>query len=494
MTTLAHVFAVTDLPRLTPSDFREALEKRLRDGAHPITMFGRPGTEGRVVVTAILDDRNAGGQPTVLRTEMAPEVGYHALTPEFLSMHAFERELHEQYRVRVAGHPWLKPIRFEHAGPGGRDAYDFYEIKGKEVHEVAVGPVHAGVIEPGAFRFMCLGEQVHHLEIHLGYQHRGVEKLLRASNPRTLAPLVETIAGDTSIGHGWAYCAALEALAGIIPERSITLGRAIMLELERIAMHLASLAGLAADIGWLQGASTYGRLRTTAINTSMRLCGSRFGRGTMRPGGLGLNRGPNIVTGDELKKNLDLLVTDLAIIDPVFERSRTARHRLDGVGIVSAELARSIGLVGMAARASGVPRDVRFAESPESRYLGHPLEVHTEKTGDCWARAQLRIVEMRRSLAWLGAALGERTDFEPVRSVVGALAPETLAVAVVEGWRGEIVHALETDVEGGLAAYKVQDPSFRNWLGLALAVRENEISDFPICNKSFDLSYCGNDL
>ena len=497
------VFPVDRLSVLQPHPWRDRLENALRVGARPLTMYGRPTASGgrAVVVTAVLE--HGESRVTVLRTVLDPEVGYHALTPEFAAMHCFERELHEQHGVRVAGHPWMKPIRFEHTGAAGRDAYAFYEIKGKEVHEVAVGPIHASVIEPGSFRFMCLGEQVHHLEIHLGYQHRGVEKLLLGGDPSKLAPLVETIAGDTSIAHTWAYCAAIEALAGLETDLETDAARGVMLELERIAMHLAGLGGMAGDVAFLQGATTYGRLRTTAINTSMRLCGSRFGRGAIRPAGLGtrlrLEMRPSLrdvaeggFTLAELRSNLALLTQDVAIINDCFLAARTVRHRLQGVGTVTTEAAAEVGLVGMAARASGIARDLRATSG--GIYRKHRIDPCTEATGDCWARARLRIEEINRSLAWIKSVTESYPRWERVRGAVPALAPRQLAIAMVEGWRGEVVHTLETGDDGTLLHYKVQDPSFRNWLGLALAVRENEISDFPICNKSFDLSYCGNDL
>ena len=479
-----HLIPVDDLPVLEPVAWREDLEKALRAGARPVTMYGRPSeTAGAgVVITAVLLD---GSELRLLRTLVDPAHGYHALTPEFHALHCFERELHEQHAVRIAGHPWLKPIRFEHAGPEARDASAFYEIKGKEVHEVAVGPIHAGVIEPGSFRFMCLGEQVHHLEIQLGYQHRGVEPLLLKRDPRALAPLVETIAGDTSIAHTWAYCAAVEALAAVEIGLEIEAARAVLLELERIAMHLSSLAGMASDIGFLQAAATYGRLRTTAINTSMRLCGSRFGRGAIRPAGSG-------VRFAEVRGSLKLLTNDLAIMNDAFLAARTVRHRLQGVGVVTKETAAEIGLVGMSARASGVAGDLRAAGG--GIYREHRIEPCLESGGDCWARARLRIEEIDRSLVWIGRVAEAYPRWQPVRASVGPLAPRHLVISMIEGWRGEVVHALETGEGGQLLHYKVQDPSFRNWLGLALAVRENEISDFPICNKSFDLSYCGNDL
>jgi Ni,Fe-hydrogenase III large subunit len=464
--------------------WRTRLLERVRAGMRPVTMYGRREGDG-VVVTAVLQD---GGALRVSRTLVEPAHGYHELTSEVPALHCFERELHEQHGVRVAGHPWLKPIRYQGQDQAAMSAYPFYRVEGKEVHEVNVGPIHAGVIEPGAFRFMCFGEHVLHLEIHLGFQHRGVEARLLEREPRTLAPIVETIAGDTSVAHTWAYAAALERLAGVDADPDRELARGVALELERIAMHLAGLSGLAADVGFLPGASTYGRLRTTAINTSMRLCGNRFGRGAVRPGGHGIALDDELAT--LVRTNLALLREDVAIIDACFTTSRTVRHRLVGVGVVTADTARQLGLVGMAARSGDVALDARTA----GIYARYPIRSCVEPTGDCWARARLRIAEIDASLAWLEAVMVEPRAWTRARPAIPALAPSELAIAVVEGWRGELVHCLETDAHGALRHYKVQDPSLRNWMGLALAVRDNEISDFPICNKSFDLSYCGNDL
>lgn len=491
-----HVAPVSQLPVLAPSAWRDRVEGELRRGSHPLTLYGRTAADG-VLVTAILEGE--GAEVVVVRAVLDAEAGYDALTPEHPAMHAFERELHEQHGVRVSGHPWLKPLRFERSGWAGRDAYPFWKLEGKEVHEVAVGPVHAGVIEPGSFRFMCHGERVHHLEIMLGYQHRGIEAMLLQRDPRALAPLVETIAGDTSVAHTWAYAAAIEALAGASVDREIALSRGLLLELERVGMHLSGLAGMAADIAFLQGAATYGRLRTTAINTTMGLCGSRFGRGGVRPGGHGValedaprdGAGARFTRG-ELDENIELLTRDLATIDACFLGASTVRHRLRGVGALRPELARSIGVVGMAARASGIARDVRALAG--GVYAEPRIATHTEPSGDCWARARVRVEELRSSLAWIRAAIAHGPRLQPTRGALSALAPGHLALAVVEGWRGEVVHVLETGEDGRLLHYKVQDPSLRNWLGLALAVRDNDISDFPICNKSFDLSYCGHDL
>lgn len=487
MMSSARVVVVPLAQELGPLELRAELLRALGTGSRLVTWFGRPNGAG-VILTAVLERE---GRASVLRTVLARGERWHSMVEEAPALHVFERELHEQLGVDVRGHPWLKPVRYEGAPYRARDGYPFYSIEGKEVHEVAVGPIHAGVIEPGSFRFMCHGEEVHHLEIHHGYQHRGAERLLLRGDPRRLAPLVETIVGDASVAHTWAYAAAIEALAEHMPAAGIDEARAVLLELERIAMHLGTLSGMASDIGFLQGSATYGRLRTTAINTTMRACGSRFGRGAVRPGGLGLSAAP--LGFEELAKSLALLREDGALIDERFVTSWTVDHRLRGTGVLTPERARSIGCVGVVARASGVAVDVRGGGP--GLYARRPIPMVVDEEGDCAARARVRCGEIRASLGWLSEWLAsDPAPFVASRAKLGALAPSRLVVTQVESSRGEVVHALETGPDGGLVHYRVQDPSLRNWLGLALAVRGNEISDFPICNKSFDLSYCGTDL
>jgi Ni,Fe-hydrogenase III large subunit len=274
-------------------------------------------------------------------------------------------------------------VRFEGERQQHMAEYPFFTVRGQEVHEVGVGPIHASVIEPGHFRFMCHGEQVHHLEIQLGYQHRGVEALLLRRPAMALTSLVESIAGDTSIAYAWGHCAALEALVGAPPGIETERVRGVALELERIAMHLASLNGLATDIAFLQGGATYGRLRTAIINATMRVCGSRFGRGWLRPGGVRFG------LGDERRR--DLLATlaafapDLAQVNELMLSARSVQSRFRGVGIVTRQAASELGLVGLVARASGVGVDTR-TQLPGALYSAQPVAMLTEDTGDCWGR------------------------------------------------------------------------------------------------------------
>jgi Ni,Fe-hydrogenase III large subunit/formate hydrogenlyase subunit 3/multisubunit Na+/H+ antiporter MnhD subunit len=480
---------VRALPSLPADEFTRELARRLAHGEQLITYFGRPGDgPDEVVLTAAL--RGPEGLH-LLRGAATRGRPLHALTRDWPAVHVFERELHEQRGLAFTGHPWLKPLRFEGENLGRMDDYPFFHIDGKEVHEVNVGPIHAGVIEPGAFRFSCHGEVVYHLEIHNGYQHRGAERLLIERPLAHLPALVERIAGDSSIAYAWTHAAAIEALAGREIDVAVECNRGVGLELERIAMHLVGLAGMTTDIGFLQGSSTYGRIRTAAINASMRVCGSRFGRDWLRPGGV---RAPiSAARVDDLRDTVRQLARDIGECNALSLAARTVQHRLKGTGVVTREQAVGIGLVGMHARACGVDMDMRVL-LPGAAHRAHPVRSVVEQAGDCWSRFVLRVREIDESVRWLLELLDSGVDLTRTRAPVGPLAPDAIAVAVTEGWRGPVVHAVETDAAGRLRHYKVQDPSLHNWFGLALAVRNNEISDFPICNKSFDLSYAGTDL
>lgn len=482
------------LPRHELEPWARLVAQRLEAGDRVVTLFGRPDSSGGVLTTAVVE--RTEGALEVLRGQAAPQASFASLTPRFPAVQMFERELWEQTGIVPDGHPWLKPVRYEGARQQHMSEHRFFSMRGQEIHEVGVGPIHAGVIEPGHFRFMCHGEQVHHLEVQLGYQHRGVEALLLTRPARALAPLVEVVAGDSSVAYGWGYSAAIDALAGTTAGSAADVVAGIALELERVAMHLATLAGLMADVAFLQGDATYGRLRTAIISGTMRICGSRFGRGWLRPGG------PRFGLTDDLRN--DLIATlaafsrDMAEVNDLVVSSRTVRARLRGVGVLTRKVALDLGLVGVAARASGVAVDTRVSQ-PGTLYSAHPVAALTEPDGDCWARMRLRMREVDESVLWLASVLDEPDLHLPgtnrrARGATAPLQPDTLCVSVREGVRGPVVQVLETGGDGRLVHYKVQDPSLVNWFGLALAVRNNDISDFPICNKSFDLSYCGNDL
>ena len=491
---------LAEISILTPNTFRDQILGACETGGRIVALFGKPVDANTVRLFAVLGN-DADGQLAILSTEALGR--YLSLTPACPQAHWFEREIAEQWGIRPEGHPWLKPIRFHHSYADGRDAWDrtdetpfqagvtnFFKMEGEEVHEVAVGPIHAGIIEPGHFRFQCHGERVYHLEISLGFQHRGIERALIGGPDKRTISYMETLAGDTTIGHTLAYCESIEALASSrVPARAQAL-RAIALELERLANHAGDLGALAGDIGYLPTASFCGRIRGDFLNLTALICGNRFGRGLVRPGGVLFDL--NEIRKKQLEERLAQAREDVTDAVNLLWNAPSVRSRFENAGPVSRETAVELGLVGVAARAAGVERDVR-AQFPSGIYRFAQIPVSLYHTGTVFARAHVRWMEIQRSLAFIFDQLHALPD-GPIRADVGSLASDHAVVSLTEGWRGEICHMAITDSFGKFARYKVVDPSFHNWMGLAMALRDQQISDFPLCNKSFNLSYCGHDL
>jgi Ni,Fe-hydrogenase III large subunit len=486
---------LASIPRLALGDFQAALARECRAELRLVALFGAMGDTdvSRVELYAVLAD-DEDSSLLVSSSELAAGAEYPSMAGELPAFHLFERELAEDFGFRLAGHPEPYPLRYPRGPKDGPSmaAHPFSRLEGDSVHEVGVGPVHAGVIEPGHFRFRCMGESVERLEIQLGYQHRGVEALFLDGEPARKAVLAESIAGDESVGHATAYAKVVEALAGTRASPAAEAVRALALELERAAIHLGDLSALAGDVAYLSGAAAFGAARTVAINSSMAFAGSRFGKGLVRPGGVaaGLDRE---FAGD-LSKRLGALRDNASAYADALFSSASVLSRFERTGTVSLEQARALGMVGPAARASGLSVDAR-TDHPSGAYEYYPLHKVALHTGDVFARAFIRSVEIGQSLDLaLEILAGPELARGQLMEEVGSLAPESLAISLVECWRGEACHAALSDAKGAFRRYKVVDPSFRNWPGLALAVRGGGISDFPVCNKSFNLSYCGFDL
>ena len=473
-----------DIPILKFEDFAQFIVETVQSNNRLTALFAQPRNNSGHQLFAITTDRDEGAL-RICSTRV--ESSYPSLTTSCTQAHWFEREIAETWGVTPIGHPWLKPIRFT-TSPIGDTA--FYGISGHEAHEVAVGPVHAGVIEPGHFRFLCAGERVHHLEISLGYQHRGVERaLINGPTPRTIH-YMETLAGDTSVGHGIAYSQNLETLSRCQVSLRGMIIRSIALELERLANHSGDLGVLAGDIGYLPVAAHCGRIRGDFLNLTAIICGNRLGRGIARPGGAAFDLDEEHLT--IFRERLDRAFVDIGIVAQLLWETPSVVNRFEGTGILDAVQCRELGIVGPPARAAGIEQDSRL-DYPSDVFSFVQIPVSLWHVGDVFGRAYVRWLEIVRSVEFIRTQLGT-LPAESARASAGPLIPDSLSISLVEGWRGEICHVACTGNDGRFQWYKVIDPSFHNWAGLAIAMRNQQISDFPLCNKSFNLSYCGHDL
>jgi Ni,Fe-hydrogenase III large subunit len=491
-------FTLSDIPVLSYTEFVSLIDELMLDEAnHCFNYFAIPLDGQYRFICCFGSDVNH--TILVFSHEQKDIAGLRlpSITERHFQFHVFEREIAEHLGIDFPGHPWLKPVRYpfdRFARESGMDDYPFYSMQSEELHEVGVGPVHAGIIEPGHFRFICNGEKVLHLEIQLGYQHRGVERLF--VEKQTLlqkAILSESIAGDTAIGHSLCHSLLMETLAGLDPQDALAMERTIALELERIAVHIGDTAALCTDIGYQFGQVVNEALRTIVINTTQLWCGNRFGKGLMRAGGTHYPLTEIVVSriGENLREVLERYIQ---VTDRIFNMP-SVLGRFETIGKVSFETTHLAGGVGMAARSSGLKRDIRWSH-PFLSFKNMDFDPVLLPQGDVWSRAMLRKLEVERSVEMIIGLLPLITGRSQVSLPPAELNLQQgkVAISVSEGWRGEICHMAVTDNQGRIVHYKVKDPSFHNWMLLALAVRGQEISDFPLCNKSFNLSYCGNDL
>jgi Ni,Fe-hydrogenase III large subunit/Ni,Fe-hydrogenase III component G len=442
-------------------------------------------------------------------TPIDPAAGcFPSIAATYPAANWFEREIMDFFGLTPVGHPnparvalhddwpdgaWALRKDFPLEGAVARVAGDFHPFRpvtGEGVFQVPVGPVHAGVIEPGHFRFGVAGEPVLYLQIRLFYVHKGIEKRFERLPWRHGLFLAESISGDTAVGHALAYAHAVERIAGVdVPARARAL-RVVLLELERIYNHTADIGALATDVAFTVPASRAQALREGLVRLQDHLFGTRLLRNTIALGG---------VTRDLPPRERDLLGAYLRRFEAEFDDlitllidAGTFTDRVDGTGILSNQAARDLGIVGMAARASGVDADFR-RDHPHDAYDGVRFDIPVEEGGDVRARLMIRAREVEQSLLILRQILDALPDSPLAAHMPDRLPALTSALGWAEAWRGPCVHWIATDERGDVARVKVTDPSFLNWPGLVLAVPGNIIPDFPVINKSFNLSYSGND-
>jgi Ni,Fe-hydrogenase III large subunit/Ni,Fe-hydrogenase III component G len=516
---------------------RDVLRERLRLGALAELRVGEFAAEVERHELPAFADRAAGAGlrlATLFATDEGSARGYavhhvwaareppgfvriwaRVAEPRFPSVSAkhpvanwFEREVMDYFGLVPEGHPNLFPVALHEDWPEGvwamrkgfaddqsvprapGNLHPFRPVTGEGVFHVPVGPVHAGVIEPGHFRFGVAGEPVLYLQLRLFYVHKGIEKRFEKLPWRHGLFLAESISGDTAVGHALAYAHAIERLLGLeVPPRARYL-RTVLLEMERLYNHVADIGAIATDVAFTVPASGAQILREGLVALQERLFGSRLLRGTVALGGVKceLTRGRRRELGAHLERfqrEFDDLVT--LLID-----SGTFTDRIDATGILGAQAAHDLGVVGMAARASGLDLDLR-RDQPHDAYADLRFRVPVEAGGDVRARLMVRAREVEQSLSILRQALEALPEGPVLAPLPDTLPATSSALGWAEGWRGECLHWIQTDEEGRLTRVKVTDPSFKNWPGLARAVPGNILPDFPVINKSFNLSYSGND-
>jgi len=412
----------------------------------------------------------------------------------------FEREMHDLFGIEPIGHPFLRPLVLHQHWPTGwypmrRDAgppppmrtdsepFPFVPVEGAGVYEIPVGPVHAGLIEPGHFRFSVVGETILKMKARLWFLHRGLERLFEGRDVALGVELAERISGDSAIGHNLAYCLAVEDACRMeLPSEAGVL-RMLLLELERIYNHVTDVGALCNDVGYGIAQARALTLREQLLRLNAKVTGHRLLRGAIRPGATSLRQFPTVAELREIAARFDDLVALATSNTVVMDRFR-------GTAVLAQTDAAAIGTLGPVARASGLMLDARAAHPLVD--LGAELAVASEQAGDVMARFSVRVREVRASLGLVavlaGTAHEREVDVTDDRCRAGA------GIGIVEGWRGSIVHRVEVDGAGRLRRCKVVDPSFLNWPALSVALGQTIVPDFPLANKSFNLSYAGNDL
>ena len=432
---------------------------------------------------------------------------YPDLSARFPAAGRMQRALFDLLGVRARGavdpRPWLRhgawpagffPLRGDSDGARAFDVeqerYEFVAVTGDGVHEIPVGPIHAGIIEPGHFRFSIVGEKVLRLEQRLGYVHKGIEKRFEGMPLDDAHRLAGRVSGDSTVAYSWAYAMAVESIAGCeIPSRDAWL-RALLLERERVANHLGDLGALGNDAALAFGLAQFSRLREQWLRVNGEVFGHRLLMDRIVPGGVAVDA--DAAALDRLRRQCDAIEVEVRTLRSIYDEHAGLQDRFQTTGIVSTELAARLGLTGLAGRASGLANDLR-TDLPCPPYDALQVRKASDTRGDVAARVAVRFDEVFESLRLI-RAIAAQLPAGQARRELPATPPASLGIGWVEGWRGEVLVALESDSAGRVRRCHCHDPSWQNWPVLEHAVIGNIVPDFPLINKSFNLSYSGHDL
>ena len=449
------------------------------------------------------------GSWVILMTELAANDRlYRSITPHVHAAKWYEREIRDMFGLIAEGHPDLRRlVRHEHWPKGThplkkdfawdtvlerrQGEYAFRHIEGEGVFEVPVGPIHAGIIESGHFRFSVAGEPIMQLEIRHFWKHRGVEKLFENLSLANGVALAEKVSGDTSLGHSLCYCQAVETLMGIeVPPRARYL-RTLFLELERLHNHIGDVGAICNDTAYAVAHAHCGRLKERIMQLNDRLTGSRFLRGVNVVGGVTVDVRRGLL--DAVIRELDEIEEDFGEVTQILFANASLADRLETTGVLKERTARDHGVMGVVGRASNINRDVR-RDHPFAVYGELTFKVPLYRYGDVRARMRVRIDEIHETMSLIRQVRKRLPDGPIAVTDLPLPSPGEWALSAVEGWRGEILYFVMAGTDGRIHRCKVRDPSFVNWPAIQLAVLGNIIPDFPVINKSFNLSYAGTDL
>jgi Ni,Fe-hydrogenase III large subunit/Ni,Fe-hydrogenase III component G len=443
----------------------------------------------------------------VLRVPVSPaQPQFTSLANALPAANWQEREIQDMFGLKLEGHPnprrcalhddWpeVYPLRKDFdlrtvLPPFTGERHKFREVEGEGVFHVPVGPVHAGIIEPGHFLFSVAGEPVLYLQIRLFYTHKGTEKLFENIPVNHGVRLAESISGDSSFAHATAFCQAVERLAQVeAPPRGRVL-RTVCLELERIYNHIADIGAIATDVAFVVANAHAMRLKERVLRLNDQLVGNRLLRGMAALGGVRFDWDAAQINA--IRRFVFELRPEFESLVALIRESSSTRDRLETTGILKPETARDLGVVGVAGRASGFDHDLR-RDYPYAGYEGLDFKVPVYREGDVLRRMQVRIDEVQAAFSIIEQVVAKLPG-GPTRVDVPPLPANQVALGYVEGWRGEIYHWIRTGKDGRLARCKIKDPSLQNWPALSEAILGNIIPDFPVVNKSFNLSYSGTD-